>query len=101
VESCSVGIEVIEPSVKTNNVWFSCIDRLQNSQIYLELFCLFFKQNESKLFHLSYTFRVSFLIDCPYHFKPESVIDLLGTSILQLQIHDLAGGERGEFLVSI
>lgn len=62
------------------------------SWAFLFSFSFFFKWNESKLFHLSPTFRVNFLIVCPYHFKPESFIDLLGTSILQLQIHDLAGG---------
>jgi len=42
---------------------------------------------------------MSQLPDRPYHFKPESFIDLLGTSVLQLQIHDLAGEEGGEILV--
>lgn len=57
------------------------------------------KWNESKLFHLSPTF--SELPDCPYRFKPESFMDLPGTLVLQPQIHDLAEGESGEFLVSI
>lgn len=47
------------------------------------------------MFYLSPT--LSELPDCPYHFNPESFIDLLGTSILQ--IHDLAGEEGGEILV--
>lgn len=54
---------------------------------------------KANLFHLSPTF--SELPDCPYRFKPESFMDLPGTLVLQPQIHDLAGGESGEFLVSI
>lgn len=49
------------------------------------------------MFYLSPT--LSELPDCPYHFNPGSFIDLLGTSVLLLQIHDLAGEEGGEILV--
>lgn len=101
---------VIEPSAKTSKDWFSCIDHLQNARIYPQLFIFiifmflffFFNWKENKLFYLSPTSRVSALIVCPYHFKPESFIDLQSTSILQLQIPDLAGGVGGkEFVVSI
>lgn len=70
--------------------------------LFLCFLFFFFNWKGNKLFYLSPTFRVSALIVCPYHFKPESFIDLQSTSILQLQIPDLAGGVGGkEFVVSI
>lgn len=74
------------------------------SFLFLLFLCslFFFNWKETKLFYLSPASRVSALTVCPYHFKPESFIDLQSTSILQLQIPDLAGGVGGkEFVVSI
>lgn len=93
----------IEPSAKASQDSFSCTDHLQNAWISLKLFAFiififpsfFSNWKENELFYLSPTFRVSGLIVCPYHFKPESFIDLQSTSILQLQTPNLAGGVRG------